>query len=90
MLNTNDEDADIQITVYYTDREPVGPYKLRVPARRVRHVRFNDLINPEALPLDKDYASVIVSNVPVIVQFCRNDTSQAENAIASTMAFPAL
>lgn len=32
---------------------------------------------------------VIEANVPVVVQFSRQDTRQAENAIFSTMAFAA-
>lgn len=47
ILNASDEDASVEITIYYKDREPVGPYKFTVPARRTRHVRFNDLKDPE-------------------------------------------
>ena len=34
LLNTNDRDAHVEITIYYSDREPVGPYQVLVPARR--------------------------------------------------------
>ncbi|MES1022858.1 sensory rhodopsin transducer [Gloeocapsa sp. BRSZ] len=87
LLNTSDRDANVQLTIYYSDREPVEPYKLTVAARRVRCIRFNDLIDPEAIFLDTDYASVIESDVPIVVQFGRIDTSQSANAIFSTMAF---
>jgi hypothetical protein len=88
VLNAADKDAHLEITLYYADRDPVGPYPLVVGARRVRHVRFNDLIDPEAMPLDVDYAAVVESDVPVVVQFIRQDTRQAENALFSTPAFP--
>jgi hypothetical protein len=88
ILNTGGSDAHIEITLFYTDREPVGPYRLKVPARRTRHVRFNDLIDPEAIPLDTDFASTIFSDVPIVVQFSRLDSGQAENAMLGTMAFP--
>jgi hypothetical protein len=88
LLNTNDQEAQVEITLFYTDREPVGPYPLTVQARRTRHVRFNDLINPEAMPLDVDYASLITSDLPIVVQFSRLDSGQAENAVLGTMAFP--
>jgi hypothetical protein len=88
ILNTSEKDADLEITIYHSDSEPIGPYPLQVAARRVRHVRFNDLINPQAIPLDRPYAAVIRSSVPVLVQVTRRDTSQAENAIATTLAFP--
>jgi hypothetical protein len=87
VLNAGHADVSLQLTIYYEDREPVGPYPLEVPAQRVRHVRFNDLIDPQAMPLDTPYAAVLVADHPVVVQFTRHDTSQPANAIATTLAF---
>jgi hypothetical protein len=42
----------------------------------VRNARFNDLIDPEALPLDTPYAAVIEANVPIVVQFGRLDSGR--------------
>ena len=88
LLNASDEDAKVEITIYYSDREPVGPYKVTVPARRTRHVRFNNLTEPEPIPRDKDFSSVIRSNVPIVAQHTRLDSRQAENALLSTVAYP--
>ena len=88
LLNTSTQDAHVEITIYYSDREPVGPYKITVPARRTRHVRFNDLAVPELIPRGKDFSSVIHSDVPVIAQHTRLDSRQAENALLSTIAYP--
>lgn len=87
ILNAGARDADVRITVYFADREPVGPYRLTVPARRTLHVRFNDLSDPEPVPRDTDYASVIESDVPIVVQHTRLDSRQAENALMTTVAF---
>lgn len=87
LLNTADEDAHVRITVYFSDREPAGPYELTVPARRTAHVRFNHLQDPEPIPTDTDYASVIESDVPIVVQHTRLDSRQAENALLSTVAY---
>jgi hypothetical protein len=89
ILNAGDNEANIEITIYFTDKEPVGPYKLKVPARRTMHLRFNSLEDPEEIPLDTDYASVFKSDVPVVVQHTRLDSRQAENALLTTIAFPA-
>ena len=89
MLNTTDHDAKVEITIYFTDREPVGPYHVTVPARRTYHLPFNELRHPAPIPRDTDYASVITSNVPIVVQHTRLDSRQAENALISTMAFAA-
>jgi hypothetical protein len=87
LLNSGDQDAHVVITIFYTDRNPVGPYRLVVPAQRTRHVRFNDLTEPAPIPLDTDFASIIESDVPIVVQHTRLDSRQAENALLSTIAF---
>jgi hypothetical protein len=89
ILNTGDEDADVSIIAYFTDREPVGPYRIVVRARRTVHLRFNDLTDPEPIPRATPYASVIESNVPVVVQHTRLDSRQADNALITTIAYPA-
>jgi hypothetical protein len=87
LLNVSDEDAHVEITVFFSDREPIAPYRLRVPAPRTLHVRFNELEDPEPIPVDTDYASVIESDVPIVVQHTRLDSRQAENALLSTIAY---
>jgi hypothetical protein len=88
ILNPGHEVADIRITLYFADRGPVGPYEVAVPAERTLHLRFNDLTDPEPVPRDTDYAAVIVSSQPVVVQHTRLDSRQAALALLSTMAFP--
>ena len=87
MLNTGDQDAHVQITVFFSDREPAGPFRVTVPARRTLHQRFNELEDPEKIPLGTDYASVIESDVPIVVQHTRLDSRQAENALMTTVAY---
>ncbi len=87
MLNTGDRDAQVEITAYFKDREPVGPYRVVVPARRTLHLRFNDLDDPEPIPRGTDYASLIVSDVPIVVQHTRLDSRQAANALITTIAY---
>ena len=61
-------------------------------AQTVRRARTDGqkvrVIDPQEIPLDTHYPSLIESDVPVIVQFSRLDSSRAENAIASATAFP--
>ena len=89
ILNASDRDAHVEITVYFADRDPAGPYVFTVGARRTKHIRFNDLRDPEPVPRDTDYASVVRSDVPIVVQHTRLDSRQAENALLSTIAYPA-
>ena len=83
LLNASDKDAHVEITVFYSDRDPSGPHKLTVPARRTLHQRYCDL----GVPADTDYSSVIESDVPIVVQHTRLDSRQAELALLSTVAY---
>jgi hypothetical protein len=89
ILNTNDTEAHVEITIYFSDRDPCGPYRVTVGARRTKHVRFNDLSEPMQIPRGTDYSSVIVSDVPIVVQHTRLDSRQSENALLTTMAWAA-
>lgn len=87
ILNTSNQKANVKITIFFTDKDPVGPYELTIDAQRTKHLRFNELKNPEPIPKDTDYASVIESDVPIVVQHTRLDSRQAENALLSTIAY---
>ncbi len=88
ILNAGKSKASLNITLYYDDREPVGPYQLEVEAKRTRHVRVNDLIDPEAAPLATPYAVVIESDEEIVVQLTRVDTSSGTMAFSFMMAYP--
>lgn len=87
IANAGSEDAEITITVLFSDREPAGPYHLTVPARRTRHVRFDELDDPESIPRETDYSSIIVSTQPVVVQHTRLDSRSGTIALLSAAAY---
>ncbi|MCV2448841.1 sensory rhodopsin transducer [Paracoccus sp. DMF] len=87
LLNCGDEPARVELIIYFTDREPVGPYHVEVPARRTLHLRFNDLDTPQEIPRDTPYACVIRADRPIVVQHTRLDSRQAENALMTTIAY---
>jgi len=89
ILNAGDQDAHVRITVFFANKEAAGPYEVTVPARRTRHLRFNDLQEPQPIPRGTDFSSVIESDVPVVVQHTRLDSRQDANALLSTIAYPA-
>jgi len=87
ILNAGNRDAHVRVTIYFADREPAGPYRVVVPARRTHHMRFNDLKDPAPVPLDTDYSSVFESDVPIVVQHTRLDSRRAEISLLSTIAY---
>ncbi|HEY8157796.1 MAG TPA: sensory rhodopsin transducer [Methylobacter sp.] len=89
ILNCNAQNANVEVTLFFSDREPVGPYRFVVNASRTQHVRFNELTDPEPVPHNTDYASVIESDVPIVVQHTRLDSRQSALALMTTVAYPA-
>lgn len=87
ILNRNDAPAMITIMIYYENESPAGPYEIELKEKCVRQIRFNDLVNPFPISLDRNFAAVVESNIPIVVQFTRMDTSQAMLAGFTTMAF---
>jgi len=87
LLNAGDTPAQVEFTLYFSDSDPVGPYRVTVEPRRTRHVRFNDFTDPAPVPRDTDYACTIVSDVPIVVQHTRLDSRQAALALMTTVAY---
>ena len=67
LLNSSDTDALVIITVFFADREPAGPYKLTVPARRSKHVPVQRAERPRANPAQHGILTTLIeSNVPMV------------------------
>jgi len=71
LLNASTHEAHVEIMVYFEHRVPAGPYRLTLLPERSRRVRWQDLEGPEPLPIGTDFASVIESDVPIVVQYTR-------------------
>jgi hypothetical protein len=80
VLNTSVRETQIAIRIVYSDQPPVEYKLLSVNAKRVRKIRFNDLINPLPVPLDTSFGFIITSTEPVIVQVSRINTSSSSVA----------
>jgi hypothetical protein len=80
ILNAGGQQAHVDITLFFADPEPVGPYRVTISPQRTLHLhlRFNDLKEPAAVPRDTDFSSVFEADVPIIVQHTRLDSRHAE------------
>ncbi|HYG18091.1 MAG TPA: sensory rhodopsin transducer [Ohtaekwangia sp.] len=88
ILNTGDKDAQVALVVFYADGDPVGDYTVTVKRKRIRKIRFNDLIDPLPIPLDTPFGFLIVSDVDIIVQFSRLNTGASALSSFCVTAFP--
>lgn len=89
ILNTTDCDAVVDFTLYFEDREPMDGFFATCGARRTHHVRMDRIKSKsnEAVPRGVPYAVYVKSNVPVVVQYSRCDTTQPELAFMGVMAY---
>jgi hypothetical protein len=87
ILNAGNRNANVRITIFFADHEPIGPYLVTVGARRTLHLKFNDLNDPKPVPRDTAYSSVFESDVPIVVQHTRLDSRRAEISLLSTTAY---
>lgn len=87
ILNPGLEAAELHIIIYFADREPLGPFRTSVPPQRTLHLRFDELKDPQPIPRATDYASVIESTQPVVVQHTRLDARLGSLALMSTVAY---
>ena len=89
VLNLSDEKADIEMTVFFEDREPIGGLCAECLSKRGKHIRLDKLENKdgESIPKDVPYALLVQSNVPIVCQYSRMDVSQPEMTLMTTIPY---
>jgi hypothetical protein len=74
VVNNNDEDAQLNITILFEDKDPVEGIKLTVPAKRVNCFRMDFPIGEQRFQIPfGQYALIIESQVPIVANFGRLD-----------------
>ena len=89
VLNTSDNDAHIALTLFFADREPNTAFTSFCGARRTHHIRLDKIRDKDGngIPEGVPYAILLQSTAPVVVQYSRLDTSAAEMALMTTIAY---
>ena len=87
LLNVSDDDARVVFTFSFEEREPVVAPVLHLGARRTRHVRLDrvDQVGVD-LPKGVPFAYALESDVPIVVQHSRLDTT-AGYALFTTIGY---
>lgn len=89
VLNIGKNDANIKITLYFEDADKMEGFEVRCPSERTMHFRMDGLKNRDgnSVPQGIPYAARIESDENIIVQYSRMDTTQAEMALMTTIAY---
>jgi hypothetical protein len=90
VLNTSNQDAKIHLTLYFEDRDKMDSFEAVCKAERTHHIRLDKLMdaNGNGVPRGVPYAILVQSDCDIVVQYTRLDTTQAELALMTAMAFP--
>jgi hypothetical protein len=89
LLNVGDADARVRFTFFFEERDPIGPVEVVLGARRTAHIRLDDpaAITGVELPRGVPYAYAVESDVPVVLQHSRLDTSAGAYTLFTTIAY---
>lgn len=89
VLNTGDEDANIDITLYFENKEPKTGFHAFCGARRTMHIRMDRIVADDGSKVERGlpYAMVVKSSVPIVCQYSRCDTTQGELAFMGLLAY---
>ena len=89
VLNLGQTKANIELTIYFEDREPMSDFKAECEPERTNHIRLDKLTNEDGtkIPRGVPYAIKVISDQPIIAQHSRMDTSQKELSLMTTVAY---
>lgn len=89
LLNTNETAANIFLDFYFEDKPPIKNIEIIVQPERILSIRLDhpdEIGGVEILPLYQ-YSIRVRSDINIIVQFGRLDTTQANMAYYGSMGY---
>ena len=83
------KDANIKLTIFFEDKEPLEGFTAVCKSRRTNHIRLDRIVNDkgEKIPKEVPYSVLVESDTEIVVQHSRMDVSQAEMTLMSTIAY---
>ena len=89
VLNLSGEKANVKITVYFEDEEPLTGFSAVCENNRTNHIRLDKIVNDKGrkIPKEKPYALLIESDRPVVCQHTRLDVTAPDMALMTTIAY---
>ena len=89
IVNDNDSDVEIKVTLYFADKECYDEIVWKVEAKKVRCFRMNntsDMCGYE-VPYETQYAMKLASSGNIVVQYGRLDNRQTNLAYYTTLGY---
>lgn len=89
VLNTGDTTAELNLTLYFEDRDPLCGFRALCESKRANHIRLDKIRNEQGAGVPKGipYAILLKSTQDVVCQYSRLDTTQMQMSLMTTMAY---
>ena len=89
IVNDSNVDAEINVKLFFVDKDAYENIKWTVKAGRVRCFRMNNLSDMCGfeVPFETQYAMKLTSNTNIVVQYGRLDNTQANLAFYTTLGY---
>ena len=89
MINASEKDALVKISFYYEDQDPYENYEHKVEAKRSLHLRLDKLVLPNYgnLKLEIPYSIIVKSNIKIVAQLSRLDTTSNYNSFMTSLGW---
>ena len=89
ILNLTSKKANVKLSLYFTDNPPIKNISLEVEAERVRCFRMDNPGDINGVEIERgiQYAWFVKSDVEIIAQYGRLDTTQSNMAFYTAMGF---
>ncbi|WP_240984859.1 sensory rhodopsin transducer [Acididesulfobacillus acetoxydans] len=89
VLNTSNINANLRLTFYYEDRDPLQDVLVNVGAKRSKHIRLDhpEELGGVRLRRDVPYSIRVESDAYVSLQYSRLDVTQPNYALMTTIPY---
>lgn len=89
-VNSGSMDAEVKMTVYFEDREPMRGITMEVKAERSLHVWLSkpEMLGGAVIPIETPYSILVESSENIVAQHTRVDTRLGGMALLSVIGYP--
>ena len=87
VLNTGDDVAKVDVTLFFSTGDPGGPWRFAVPARSMRYQEFARLTGMPVMPAGTEFCAVLISDNPIVVQHVHHSARTDAGHTLSTLAY---
>ena len=88
IVNYSSKDANLIIDFLYEDIEPINDFKTIIGSKKSLHLRLDNItVNGMNLPREKPYSIVLKSDIKIVAQLSRLDTTSEYNSFMTVLGW---